>query len=224
LSKPFLFEAVRSSLAARSRVGIVHTLAEQYYPRNEDLNALGITAETPANDVLARLGPALMGEIPPYRLIPVYQTAAQPERWRAVLASASPKNDRLLHLLDERAYDAVRILVPPPTTARRRVALAAAELAASAADTNVSLVTVDTNDIETSLKVTEQLYNELYRRSGANVEIGLTGSKMHAVAFGALAAAARVAAAWYVAPAEVDMTRFTIGAGDTHCFELLLNS
>lgn len=224
LSKPFLFEAVRNALAARKRVGIVHTLAEHYYPRNQDLNALGITAETPANDVLARLGPALMGEVPPYRLIPVYQTAAQPERWRAVLASASPKNDRLLHLLDERAYDAVRILVPPPTTARRRVALAAAELAASAADTNVSLVTVDTNDIKTSMNVTEQLYNELYRRSGANVEIGLTGSKMHAVAFGALAAAARVAAAWYVAPAEVDMTRFTIGASDTHCFELRLKS
>jgi hypothetical protein len=93
-------------------------------------------------------------------------------------------------------------------------------LAASAADTNVGLVEVDTNDVEAALRETERFYNDLYFRSGANVEIGLTGSKMHAVAFAALAAAARVSAAWYVAPATVDMQRFTVGTGDTHCFEL----
>ncbi len=152
----------------------------------------------------------------------MHERAAEPERWRTLLASASPKNDRLLHLLDARTYDAARILVPPPTSERRRVARAAAELAASAADSNVELIQVDTNDVGAALRVSEEIYNDLYFRSGANVEIGLTGSKMHAVAFAALAAAGRIASAWYVSPQSFDMQRFTIGVGETRCFDLAL--
>jgi len=95
-------------------------------------------------------------------------------------------------------------------------------LAASAADSNVELIQVDTNDVGAALRVSEEIYNDLYFRSGANVEIGLTGSKMHAVAFAALAAAGRIASAWYVSPQSFDMQRFTIGVGETRCFDLAL--
>lgn len=225
LSKPFLFTAVRDILARARRVGVVHTLAQEYYPRNRDLIDRGVSADLPlTSDLFARLGEVLIGEAGPYRLVRVHHTPAVPERWRTLLASASPKNDRLLYLLDNRAYDATRIFVPPPTTPRRRVARAAAELAASAADANVGLVEVDTNDLVAAIHGTEGIYNDLYFRSGANVEIGLTGSKMNAVAFGALAAAARVSAAWYVSPQSFDHQRFTEGAADTHCFDLTLGS
>lgn len=221
LSKPYLFVAVREALARAGRVGVVHTLAEHYYPRNEDLRELGVTGEGDGI-VLERLGEVLTGEAGPYELVQVHHAAAEPERWRALLASASPKNDRLLHLLDARTYDAARIFVPRPTTPRRRVARAAAELAASAADANIGRIEVDTNDIEAALREAEAVYAELYFRSGANVEIGLTGSKIHAVAFAALAAAARISAAWYVLPKKIDRQHFTDGAADTHCFELTL--
>ncbi|HKO19127.1 MAG TPA: hypothetical protein VJU82_09605 [Acidobacteriaceae bacterium] len=221
ISKPFLFIAVRDVLLARHQVSVVHTLAEHYYPRNEDLIARGITADAPVSaETFRSLEDVLTGEAAPYRLELIHYSPAAPERSRALIASASPKNDRLLHLLDERAYDATRILVPPPSSPRRRVAKTAAELAASAADANIGLVEVETNDIEAAVRETESTYAELYFGSGANVEVGLTGSKMHAVAFAALAAAARVAYAWYVAPASFDRKRFTEGVGETHCFDL----
>jgi hypothetical protein len=93
-------------------------------------------------------------------------------------------------------------------------------LAASAADSNVGLIEVDTNDIDAALRESEKIYNDLYFGSGANVEIGLTGSKIHAVAFAALAASGRISAAWYVSPKTFDKLRFTVGVGDTRCFEL----
>ncbi len=153
----------------------------------------------------------------------MHDEPAESERWRALLASASAKNDRLLHLLDARTYYAARIFAPPPE-ARQRVARAAAELAASAADSNIGLLEVDTNDIVRALEVTEEIYADLYFGSGANVEIGLTGSKMHAVAFAALAAAARVSAAWYVFPQTFDEQRFTVGTSESRCFVVTLTT
>jgi hypothetical protein len=221
LSKAYLFIAVRNVLRAAGHVTIVHTLAEQYFPRNEDLRDRGISMESSDSEVLSLMDDLLMGERGPYSLIRVHEEPAEPERWRTLIASTSPKNDRLLHLLDARAYDAVRIFVPPATSLRRRVARAAAQLSASAADSNVSLIDVDTNDLQSALKEASQIYNELYFSSGANVEIGLTGSKMHAVAFGALAAAVRVSSAWYVVPQQYDAQRFTKGVRETHCFDII---
>jgi len=222
LWKPYLFVAVRDILRSAGHVSIVHTLAEHYYPRNEDIANLGLTAGSAVpSEFFGRLAEStVMGEAGPYNLVRVHDEPASPERWRAVLASASAKNDRLLHLLDERDYDAARIFVPPPTSPRRRLARAATELVASAADSNVGLLEVDTNDIAAALAATNDVYSELYFRSGANVEIGLTGSKVHAVAFAALAAAARVSAVWYVEPTTMDRERFTQGAAGTHCFDI----
>ena len=49
------------------------------------------------------------------------------------------------------------------------MARAAAELAASAADSNVGLIEVDTNDIHGALQATDDIYKDLYFGSGANV-------------------------------------------------------
>ncbi|HJP93605.1 MAG TPA: hypothetical protein VJ875_16720 [Pyrinomonadaceae bacterium] len=224
LSKPYIFVALREALKARHKVAVVHTLAKSYYPSNEELQTMGIQPgkEVPS-EAFSKLDKVLFGEIGPYELIQIHHEVASPERWRALLASASPKNDRLLHILDTRDYDAARILVPPPTTARRSFARAAAEFSASVAYENVALVEVDTNDILSAIQKTEEIYQELYFLSGANIEIGLTGSKVHAAAFAALAAAARISAAWYVRPKQYDPARFTTGVGETQCFDIWLS-
>lgn len=222
LSKPYLFVAIRNALIRSRRVGVIHTLAERYFPKDQDLLDLGVVADKPvSSETLTRLD-VLMGELGPYRVVPVHHEPADPRRWRALIASASAKNDRLLHLLDARAYDATRVLVPPATTPRRNLARAAAMLAASAADANIGLMEVDTNDIDRAVQETEKIYADLYFRSGANVEVGLTGSKIHAVAAAALVAAAHVAAVWYVSPKSFDRNRFTEGVGESHCFDLVL--
>jgi len=224
LSKMYLFCAVRELLNHGCAVRIVHTLAQQHYPRNKDLERIGVVAnERISGEIFSRLEELLTGEEAPYSLQQVHVEQATPERARALLASASPKNDRLFHLLDERTYEAVRILVPCPTSPRRRFARAAAELAVSISGANTQLVEADTNDLDDALQKCVNLYRELYFDLGMNVELGLTGSKMHAVACAALAAAARVSYAWYVEPTRFDWQRFTEGVGDTQCFRLEWN-
>src|SRR5690348_16397747 len=90
LKKPFLFVAARERLRLAGRLTVVHTLAEEYFPRNEDLEARGISMDSNDNDILASLGDVFMGEQSPYNLTQVHQEIAEPERWRALLASASP--------------------------------------------------------------------------------------------------------------------------------------
>lgn len=221
LSKPYLFCAVRELLVRGRAARIVHTLAERHYPRNEDLERIGVgDGEPVSGEIFSRLEEVLTGEEAPYALQRVHAEPATPERARALLASVSPKNDRLFHLLDERTYDAVRILVPRPTSARRRFARAAAELAASIAEANTQLVDVDTNDLHEALEQCTSLYRELYFDLGMNVELGLTGSKIHAVACAALSAVGRVSYAWYVVPGSFDRQRFTEGVGDTQCYRV----
>jgi hypothetical protein len=221
LSKPFLFEAVRCGLSSSRRIVVVHTLATEHYPRNEDLEKRGVSAkERLSGAAFAQLGELLVGEQGPYTMVRVHENPAEPDRWRTLLASVSPKNDRLHHLLDKRNYEAVRILAPPPGTARRNLARAAAELLSSEAGANVGLINVETNDLLQAIRVLEQIYGDHYFFSGGNVELGLTGSKMHAVACAALAAAARISAVWYVSPAKYDRERFTRGVEATHSFEV----
>jgi hypothetical protein len=223
LSKPYLFVAIKNALACTGRVGVIHTSAMEYFPSNRELIDRGVLqGNLLSNDVLTSLDDILAGEIGPYRHFSVHSSSASPERWRALIASASPKNDRLLHLLDARSSDATRILVPPKDSPRRRMAWFAAELAASAAEANVGLIQVGSNDLTKALEEIENIYCDLYFRSGANVEVGLTGSKIHAVAFAALVAAARVSEVWYVEPRSFNHESFSRGVGETVCFEIEL--
>src|SRR5262249_24387268 len=98
----------------------------------------------------------------------------------------------------------------------------AAELAASAVDSSFGRLEVDTNDLVGAVRAIGDAYKDLYFLGGANIEVGLTGSKIHAVACAALAAATRVARAWYVAPRSFDQQRFTEGVAETECFEVRL--
>lgn len=225
MSKPFLFAGVHAELRERNRAVLVHTLAESYYPRNEDLEGAGVRGDgAVSSETFNQLGSVLTGEAGPYRLQRVHSDLVAPERARILIASASPKNDRLSYLLENRGFDATFILVPPPTSPRRRVARASAELAATAADVATTLVEVETNDLEGALREVERLYRLAYFSQGASVEFGLTGSKVHAIAFAAVAAAGRASYAWYVSPSSFDLRRYTTGVGETHCMQVELTS
>lgn len=224
LAKPFLFHSITAELQQRGCAIVVHTLAQSYYPRNQDLEDAGVTPTVEiTSETLSQVAAGVLsGEHGPYKVQRVYSEATAPERSRVLIASASPKNDRLLHLLDTFSFEATAILVPPPTTARRRIARASAELAAAASDVTTTLVEVATNDVVGALREVERLYRRAYFAQGAGVEFGLTGSKAHAIAFAAVAAAAHVSAAWYVYPASFDIRRYTEGYAQTLATELTL--
>jgi len=66
-------------------------------------------------------------------------------------------------------------------------------------------------------------YQYWYVEQGYSLELGLTGSKMQAVAMAAVTAARKVSQVWYVRPTAFDTARFTKGVGDTGVFEITLS-
>ncbi len=59
-----------------------------------------------------------------------------------------------------------------------------------------------------------------YAERGFDIELALTGSKMHAVACAAACSVFKVAQCWYVRPESFDTERFTIGVGETDLFQI----
>jgi len=134
-------------------------------------------------------------------------------------AAASPKHERLLSLLDVRAFDQVDIIVPSDDTPRSRLARLAADVAIKGMS-GARIEKIDSDDLERMLQFIANRFIEYYVSAGFNVELALTGSKMHAVACAAACVAFKAAQCWYVRPQSYDTNRFTIGVGGTWYFVL----
>jgi hypothetical protein len=81
---------------------------------------------------------------------------------------------------------------------------------------------VDGDDLDAILKLSASRYRMWYSLGGFDVELGLTGSKIQAVAFGALSTTLKISQCWYIEPAGFDPVRFSSGVGDSRHFELTL--
>jgi hypothetical protein len=222
LAKPALFSAVRGALQTVGRVLVVHTAATQHYPLDEDIGKVFEADE--ANDVYAllqRLDRVWSGEEGPYRFVRLLPSRVDDSKSRVLLASASPKHQRLLSLLDHRPADVLELLHPSSTTPRGRLATFAAEIAKREREGS-RMEEVDSNDLVHALKVLGKLYYWWYVERGSEFEVALTGSKVHAVAAAAASVAYRISQCWYVGPARFDPLRFTEGVGETDVMEVTL--
>jgi hypothetical protein len=220
LAKPVIFYAVRHGLRTAGAVLVAHTQAKSYYPTDTDMKAL-LKAEEQHNrqKFFDTLSGILTGEIGPYQCIPLLQADADETRRNVLFAFASPKHERLLSLIDNRVIDRLEVVAPEGSSARNRVAKQIAEIAAT--DSASGDVTyIDSDDLEKTTEFLQRGFAQWYVRQGFNFEIGLTGSKMEAVAAAAISADCKVTQCWYVRPAKFDAARFTKGAGDTRYFRL----
>ena len=82
---------------------------------------------------------------------------------------------------------------------------------------------INSDDLEKTTAFLLRGFAQWYVRKGFNFEIGLTGSKMEAVAAAAISSICKVTQCWYVRPTKFDAARFTKGAGATRYFRLTLN-
>ncbi|QNN45478.1 protein kinase family protein [Thermomonas brevis] len=222
LSKPMIFNAVRRELIEKGRVLIGHVGAEFHYPLDEDLKDL-LAAER-ANDplrLLESLAGVLKGEVGPYTSIRMLEEDVDQSRSRALIAFASAKHERLFSLMDRREFDLVDVMAPNDDGARSKVANYAAQFLCKDYQ-NANVERVDTNDLVSLVDRLDQRYLELYVDGGANVELGLTGSKAQAVAAAVLAAHRKIAQAWYLKPAKFDVSRFSKGVGAIRIFDVKL--
>jgi hypothetical protein len=211
---------VRRLLRRDGRVLIAHTAAALHYPLNEDIaRVLDAHDRGDAYALLDALSNVLTGEARPYTFDKLLSTDADDARRRLLCAAASPKHERLMSLLDERDYDRVDIIVPASDTPRSQLAQLAAEVAAESfrASTPVPL---PSDDLAGMLEFIADHHQRFYAHGNFDFELGLTGSKLHAVACAAASSALRFSQCWYVRPAEFDVERFTQGVGASRYFLL----
>jgi hypothetical protein len=225
LAKPVLFHAVRNHLRHNCKVWICHTKAELHYPRDEDIQrVLQAQEKHDYYRLLEEMQRILTGEQAPYKERPLLLSDADESRQRMLCAFSSPKHERLLKLL-EREYDRVTIVVQDNDTPRTKLSVIAAEVAARNFTTpNADIHPIESDNLVGVLTFIIELYQRWYVEQGFNFEIGLTGSKLQAVACAAASAVLKISQCWYVAPARYDPARFTEGFGDTSYFEIALAS
>jgi hypothetical protein len=220
LAKPLIFQSVRRALSREGIVYVAHTQAETHYPLDEAIDAVAAAEES--GDVwalLEGLDGVWLGEAGPYSFEQLLMTDADESRRRHLIASASPKHQRVLSLVQQREFDRIQILAPPGDTPRAELARRAAEVAVHLAEGS-ELTTVDSDDLDAALAAITQAHQRYYVDGNYNFELGLTGSKLHAVAFAAISATMMVSQAWYVRPSVFDPKRFSDGVGQSRYFEL----
>jgi hypothetical protein len=220
LAKPAIFSTVRSALLRDRAAVVIHTGATQHYPLDEDIAKVFDGADgSDEFEILRRAGALLSGESTPYSFVPLLASDAEDSRPLLLCAAASAKHERLLSLMDERAYEAADIVVPVAQTPRTRLAVLAAEVATRGVD-SAKTRALDSNDVGAMLDYLAARYREFYVDGGFSIEIGLTGSKMHAVAAAAATSVFKVSQVWYVSPTRFDSQRFTRGIGRTRFIQL----
>lgn len=218
LTKSTIFESVRRLLRRDGRVVIAHTGAEIHYPLNEDIGkVLEAQEQRDPYALLESLSQILTGEAKPYSFEKLLATDADDGRRRLLCAAASPKHERLMSLIDERDYDRVDIVVPSGETPRARLARLAADVATKDFHSS-SVVQLPSDDLPGMLKFIADEHVDYYSHLNFELELALTGSKLHAVACAAACSALRVTQCWYVRPASFDIDRFTKGAGETRYY------
>lgn len=222
LAKPLIFQTIRRALVRDGRVLVAHTQAERHYPLDENIEpVLDAEADEDIWGVLEGLDEVWLGEMGPYTFEPLLLTDADESRRRYLLASASPKHQRLLSLVEERDFDRIAVLAPPEGSPRSDLARRAALVAARVAESS-EIVDLNTDDLSSALTATASAHHRYYVDGNYNFELGLTGSKLHAVAFAAASASMRMSQAWYIKPAAFDPARFSIGVGQTRYFEITI--
>lgn len=221
LSKPIIFSAIRRELEKKGRVVVFHMSAKTHYPLEEDLNRL-FEAERRDDPIafLDSLGGILKGETGPYSERKLLGEDVDISRNRALIAFASAKHERLFSLLDRREFDYIDVMVHMDDSPRARVAKFAADFVCQNYQ-NAGLTPIPAAPLADVVRVLDERYLDLYS-AGANVELGLTGSKFQAVASAVLASGRRVAQAWYLSPTEFDEKRFTRGVGEAHIYDICL--
>ena len=221
LAKPAIFYAIRASLKRDAVVYVMHTGADVYYPRNEDLLRLVAAQERrDRHEFFEVMADILTGEERPYSLLPLLDSDVDQTRRRVLYAFSAPKHERLLSLLDQREFDRLELVAPTGDTERNRVAREVAGIAATDnPDAHIELMGSD--DLTMTVELLLERFVRCYTHLGLNFEIGLTGSKMQTVAAAAVSAVRKVSQCWYVSPNKFDVERFTRGSGQTRFFKVL---
>lgn len=220
LAKPLIFAVIRNELLEKKTVYISYASALRHYPLQEDINdILSAKESSSVTEYLDKLSGILMGEKGPYKRIPLIEDNSDPSRDRTLLAFASAKHERLFSLLERRDYDNIEIIASNLPEPRSKIATIAAQFLCESYS-NAKISYFDTNDLTGLLSHLDSQYLLNYGVARNNLEIGLTGSKLQAVAAAVLSARRKISQAWYISPKAFDEKRFTEGFGELYLYKV----
>ena len=222
LAKPVIFRMVVQALSRDRSLFVAHTPAETYYPRDEDIEKIIVPDESVDTfTVLEKAREIWTGEKGPYEFVRMLNSDVDQGRRRLLCAAVSPQHERLLSLVEQRDYDGLCIIEPEGATPRTQLARLAADVATQGRFGHRT-DRIGSDDLIGIVKLLGMQFEDFYAGNWFDVEFGLTGSKMHAVACAAVSVVLKIAQCWYVRPAEFDSNRFTFGAKDTRFFRISL--
>jgi tRNA A-37 threonylcarbamoyl transferase component Bud32 len=218
LNKALIFSGVREGLASEGRVWVAHTKAAEHWPLNSDIEPLLEAYGDDYYGLMEAMEKLNSGDLDGYEYIKLLGADGDQARARVLCAASTARHERLLSFVERREYDEMQISVPDSTSARGRIALIAAEIAGQNAS-SIDLLKVPVDDLAFHVRNLGEQYEHWYHR-GREVELALTGSKMHAAACAAVASGLKLGQCWYVRPERFDTARFSRGAGETQIFEI----
>jgi len=223
LTKSLIFTLVRAALLKRGEVVVLHTAAASYFPRDEDLADVVELLEAREHlEAFGRLDEIVAGERGPYETVAVGTEHRDPSQPPVMAAFVALKFDRVQHVLDDLPVEQVFAIAPvssrgsesPRTVVARYLAQYFVQRYGGEAFEIGSL------DHDGAYQRLRELHRDYALQAGHNFEVALTGSKMHTVAAGMLAATVRPAGVHYSRPQEFKADRYTVGTGETIALHL----
>ncbi|MCU1411890.1 MAG: hypothetical protein JWR04_2597 [Rhodoglobus sp.] len=213
LAKGALFRAVLEALKTGSVV-VSSTSAQHYYPADKEIEEVLSASNDDSFELVQRLNDLWSGEQGPYTSTELLGRLSDGSKPRVLVAASSAKPERLLSLLEARESDHVALSVTTANSSRGDLA----RLAAAVAVPDSQAETIDANDPLQELEFIARQFAIYSPKSGFELEVGLTGSKMQTVACAVAAACLPLTKAWYTSPAVFDPIRFSSGVGSRRTY------
>lgn len=215
LKKQLIYRTVRDAVETHSEVLICRTSAEDYYPRNQDLESLISKINSEDNgpiEILEELKKILTGEAEPYQFTNLVDNGVDESQERALCAFSNSKHERILSLLDSREYDSIFLCASEGPSPRDKISQFASDVAAQNYN-NVEQSARPPKDVMSMVEWIARSYQKSFIELGYNFELGLTGDKLHSVAAAIASTVLKISACWYLSPNKFDENRYTLGTG-----------
>ena len=214
MNKPLIFLLTSGILKQRKELGIIHTSAEEYLPLTEDFGKVLQLLDTDLPLFFEEADKLIEGEFNPQSKMTIWQNR-DPGSSVYLICFISLKYSRVKKLLEELSTDFIDIICPLSTSGNKSVrSKFAEEIAQILISETGNIWATESNDHLDAYRIITERYTKYALESGVNVEIGLTGVKMHTVAAGMLASVANFSGVYYT-PIHFDPNKYSKGTGDT---------
>lgn len=213
--KPLIYQVVRGVLLRGCELVVIHRSAGNYLPSEEELLPVAELFDAQQYvDAFKKLDELVKGEQPPYQVYTIGKSQWDPTAAAVLAAFVALKHKRLAQILDEMQFESVQAISPVHSSEKKSVRAAVIRRLAEALSERHGGRVYEIGALD-HIGAYERLLDFQSRfvlEQGMNLEIALSGTKMHAVGAGMFGAVAEPAAVYYTAP-RFEPALFTTGSG-----------